>query len=65
MIRKIKVKNKINPTFLESESFNQEARDNTLFYRNIKKDGVILHINSKIKKEKSPFLMDINYKEAG
>ncbi len=65
MIRKIKVKNKINPTFLEVESFNQEAKDNTLFYRNIKKDGVILHINSKIKKEISQFLMDISYKEAG
>lgn len=64
-IRKIKVKNKINPTFLELESFNQEARDNTLFYRNIKKDGVILHINSKTKKEISQFLIDISYKEAG
>ena len=64
IIRKINAKNKINPTLLELESFNQEAKDNTLFYRNIKKDGIILYISPKVKKEVAVFLNDISYKEA-
>ncbi|MBI2507398.1 nucleotidyltransferase domain-containing protein [Candidatus Woesearchaeota archaeon] len=62
LIREIKVKNKINPTLLSQAEFNEEIKNNTLFYRNIKKDSVILYINSKIKKTISEFLEDIQYK---
>ena len=62
LMREINVKNKINPTLLNQAEFNEEIKDNTLFYRNIKKDSIILYINSKIKKTISEFLEDIQYK---
>ena len=62
LMREIKVKNKINPTLLNQAEFNEEIKNNTLFYRNIKKDSIILYINSKIKKTISEFLEDIQYK---
>ena len=62
LMREIKVKNKINPTLLNQAEFNEEIKNNTLFYRNIKKDSIILYINFKIKKAISEFLEDIQYK---
>ena len=62
LMREIKVKNKINPTLLNQAEFNEEIKNNALFYRNIKKDSVILYINFKIKKAISEFLEDIQYK---
>ena len=62
-IREIRTKNKINPALLGLAAFNEEIKNNTLFYRNIKKDSVILHMNPKIKKDVAKFLEDIQHKE--
>ena len=62
-IRVIEVKNKVNPTLLSLAAFNEEIKNNTLFYNNIKKDSIILYINPKIKKDIAKFLEDIQYKE--
>ena len=59
----LKTNNKINLMVLSFEAFNEEIKNNTLFYRNIKKDGVILLLNKRIKKELAKFLEDINYRE--
>ncbi|HLD19373.1 MAG TPA: nucleotidyltransferase domain-containing protein [Candidatus Nanoarchaeia archaeon] len=63
MAGELKSKNKKNLMVLSLEAFKEEIKNNTLFYRNIKKDGIILHLNNKIKKELAKFLEDINYKE--
>ena len=62
-IRVIEVKNKVNPTLLSLAAFNEEIKNNTLFYNNIKKDSIILYINPKIKKDIARFLEEIQYKE--
>lgn len=62
-IRVIEVKNKVNPTLLSLAAFNEDIKNNTLFYENIKKDSIILYINPKIKKDIARFLEDIQYKE--
>ena len=62
-IRVIEVKNKVNPTLLSLAAFNEEIKNNTLFYNNIKKDSIILYINPKIKKDIAKFLEDVQYKE--
>ena len=62
-IRVIEVKNKVNPTLLSLAAFNEDIKNNTLFYENIKKDSIILYINPKIKKDMARFLEDIQYKE--
>lgn len=61
-IREIQIKNKINPTLLSLAAFNEEIINNTLFYKNIKKDSIILYLNPKIKKDISKFLEDVRYK---
>src|SRR3989338_10720029 len=61
-IRVIEVKNKVNPTLLSLAAFNEDIKNNTLFYENIKKDSIILYINPKIKKDMARFLEDIQYK---
>ena len=61
-IREIQIKNKINPTLLSLAAFNEEIGNSTLFYKNIKKDSIILHINPKIKKDIAKFLEDVQYK---
>ena len=60
--RTIMAKNKINPMLLSLAAFNEYAKNNTLFYKNIKKDSIVLHINPKIKKGIAKFLEDIQYK---
>src|SRR3989344_5358961 len=60
--RTIIAKNKINPMLLSLAAFNEYAKNNTLFYKNIKKDSIVLHINPKIKKGIAKFLEDIQYK---
>jgi len=62
LIREIQIKNKINPALLSLAAFNEEIRNNTLFYKNIKKDSIILHINPRIKKDVAQFLEDIQHK---
>ena len=61
-IREIQNKNKVNPTLLSLAAFNEDIKNNTLFYENIKKDSIILHINPKIKKDIAKFLEDVQYK---
>ena len=61
-IRIIEAKNKVNPTVLSLAAFNEDIKNNTLFYENIKKDSIILYINPKIKKDMARFLEDIQYK---
>jgi len=61
-IRELQAKNRINPTLLNLAAFNEEIKNNTLFYKNIKKDSIMLHINPKIKKDIVQFLEDIQYK---
>lgn len=63
LIREIRTKNKINSALLGLAAFNEEIKNNTLFYRNIKKDSVILYMNTKIKKDIAKFLEDIQHKE--
>lgn len=62
IIKKIKTKNKINPLVLELSAFNEEMKNDTLLYRNIKKDGVILYIHPTMKKDVAKFLEDIQYR---
>ena len=61
-IRELQNKSKINPMLLGLDAFNEDIKNNTLFYKNIKKDSIILYINPKIKKDISKFLEDIQYK---
>src|SRR3989344_9333749 len=49
-IRELQAKNRINPTLLNLAAFNEEIKNNTLFYKNIKKDSIMLYINPKTKK---------------
>ena len=58
-LRKVKSKNKINPTVISLESFKSEIKNDTLFYKNIKRDSLILHIDREIEKEISKFFEDI------
>lgn len=62
-LHKVKSKNKINPTAIGLEAFKSEISKNTLFYKNIKSDSIILHIDPEIKNEITKFLEDIQYKE--
>ena len=45
-LRGVKSSNKINPTVISLEAFKSDAKNDTLFYKNIKSDSIILHINS-------------------
>lgn len=58
----IKDRNKINPVFLDLKTFKSDIKNNTIFYKNIKKDSVILYLDHKIEKEIEIFLEDIQYK---
>ncbi|MBI2146660.1 nucleotidyltransferase domain-containing protein [Candidatus Woesearchaeota archaeon] len=55
--------NKINPTILNLAAFKEEIAHNTLFYRNLKKDALILYIRPKLKKELSSFREDLQSEE--
>ncbi len=59
-----KTNTKISPTILNLTSFNEEAKNNTLFYRNLKKDALILYLNHKIKNELSFILKDIRIEDS-
>lgn len=63
IIETIKSRNKINPTIFSLSAFQKERGNNTLFYRNLKCDSLILHLDKAVKKEIEPFLRDIGYKE--
>lgn len=61
----VKSRNKINPSVLSLSAFQDERRENTLFYRNIKSDALILCLEPEIRNELRPFLEDISYNERG
>lgn len=63
IIETIKSRNKINPTIFSLSAFQKERGNNTLFYRNLKYDSLILHLDKAVKKEIEPFLRDIDYRE--
>ncbi|MBI1935868.1 nucleotidyltransferase domain-containing protein [Candidatus Woesearchaeota archaeon] len=62
-LHKVKSKNKLNPTVVSLESFKSDIRNNTLFYKNIKSDSIILHIEPEIKKDVIRFLEDTQYEK--
>jgi len=61
VLREVKSGNKINATVMSLEAFKNDAKKDTLFYKNIKSDSIILHINPEIKGEIAKFLEDIRY----
>ena len=52
---------KISITLLTLTAFNEASDHNTLLYRNLKKDALILYIHPKLKKQFSHFLQAIQY----
>lgn len=62
---KIKTINKFSPTFLNPETFKSDMKNNTLFYRNLKSDGILLYVDDNIKKEINGFLNEITPKTFG
>lgn len=54
----------INPVIISVDAFKSDIKRNTLFYRNIKSDSIILHIDTGMKKHLAKFLEDIQYKGA-
>jgi len=62
LINNTKVKNKINPTLINLKTFQNDIKNNTLFYKNIKKDSIILYLDLTIKKDIEEFLQDIQYR---
>lgn len=59
---KIKTINKFSPTFLDLETFKSDMKNNTLFYRNLKSDGILLYVDDDIKEEINAFLNEITPK---
>ena len=55
----VKSKNKINPTILSLSAFQNEIKEETLFYRNLKIDSYILYLDINISTEIKQFLGDI------
>ena len=62
---KIKTINKFSPTFLDLETFKSDMKNNTLFYRNLKSDGILLYVDDNIKEEFKDFLNEITPKTFG
>lgn len=62
-LHKVKSRNKLNPTVVSLETFKSDIRNDTLFYKNIKSDSIILHIGPQIKKDIVKFLEDIQYEK--
>lgn len=60
-LREVKSSNKINLTIISLEAFKSDIKNDTLFYKNIKSDSIILYINHEIKKEIAKFLEDVQY----
>ncbi len=58
-LRGIKSGNKINPTVVSLGAFKDDIKNDTLFYKNIKKDSLILHMERGIEMEIKKFIDDI------
>ena len=63
MVREVKSKSKIQPVILSLEEFKSDIKNDTLFYKNIKSDSIILHLDPEIKKEIAKFLEGIQYEK--
>lgn len=64
-LREVKSSNKINPTVISLEAFKSDIKNDTLFYKNIKSDSIILHLDPEIRKDIAKFLEDIQYQRKG
>lgn len=62
---KRKINNKFSPTFLNLETFKSDMKNNTLFYRNLKSDGILFFVDDEIKEEIIDFLDEILPKPFG
>lgn len=62
-LHKVKSRNKLNPIVIDLEAFKSDIEKDTLFYKNIKSDSIILYIAPEIKKEIIKFLEDIQYEK--
>ena len=62
---KIRTINKFSPIFLDPETFKSDMKNNTLFYRNLKSDGILLYVDDNIKEEFKDFLNEITPKTFG
>lgn len=59
LIHKIKeIDKRINPLLMTLEEFKSHQKNKTPFYNNIKKDGVILYLHKKKRKDLKEFLED-------
>jgi len=64
-LQEVKSKNKLNPTILSIAAFKEEMKKNTLFFKNIKSDAIILYVDAKIEPEIHQFLVDSGNRERG
>jgi len=62
-LRDMNSRNKINPAVLSLDSFKSEIKNNTLFYKNIKSDSILLYVDDESKEEIAQFLEDIQYEK--
>ena len=63
IVREVKSKSKIQPVTLSLGEFKSDIKNDTLFYKNIKSDSIILHLDPEIKKEIAKFLEEIQYEK--
>lgn len=63
IVHEVKSKSKIQPVALSLEEFQSDIKNDTLFYKNIKSDSIILYSDPEIKKEIAKFLEEIQYEE--
>ncbi|HLC71576.1 MAG TPA: nucleotidyltransferase domain-containing protein [Candidatus Nanoarchaeia archaeon] len=61
-LQEVKSKDKINPTILSAAAFKEEMKKNTLFFKNIKSDSIILYVEPDIPPELYQFLMEMGHK---
>ncbi len=61
-LQDVKSKNTINPSILSIATFREEMKKNTLFFKNIKSDAIILYVDPKTPSELHQFLIDTGHK---
>ncbi len=64
VLEEVKLKANVNPVIISLEAFKRDIEKNTLFYRNVKSDSIIFHIDESIKKRVTKFVEDMKYKGA-
>jgi predicted nucleotidyltransferase len=63
ILSKVKSKSKIQPVAISRGAFKDDIKNDTLFYKNIKSDSIILCLDPGIKKEIAIFLEEIKYEK--